>query len=278
MKLAAGYIVFDGLETLEASIKSIRKSVDIVIVSYQTKSWRGNAASPKLIPTLQELKAKGLIDEIMEFTRFQSSSLVTPDEVIRAKTYECLKRQSVLAKALSMGATHYLSMDADEFYVKEQFDWAKKEIIKDSLQATAVKYINYLTPELHQGYSRFQVPFIYEIGPRSMHHLRQLIFGDIDPTRGLIDDNYSRSRIFERDKITMHHMELVRENVLAKYENANRYFRNRKDLPTLVEDINQAKLTDNLVYRKIHFGDTPTGNNTPKKLTHVIDQFGLMSN
>ena len=278
MKLAAGYIVFDGLETLEASIKSIRKSVDIVIVSYQTRSWRGNAASPNLVPTLLELKAKGLIDEIMEFTKFQSSSLVTPDEVIRAKTYECLKRQSVLAKALSMGATHYLSMDADEFYVREQFDWAKKEIVSNRLQATAVKYINYLTPELHQGYSRFQVPFIYEVGPRSMHHLRQLIFGDIDPTRGLIDDNYSRSRIFERDNITMHHMELVRENVLSKYENANRYFRDRRDLPTLVEDIEQAKLTDSLVYRKIHFGDTATGNNTPKKLTHVIDRFGLMTN
>jgi hypothetical protein len=36
MKLAAGYIVFDGLETLESSIKSIRNSVDLIIVSYKT--------------------------------------------------------------------------------------------------------------------------------------------------------------------------------------------------------------------------------------------------
>jgi len=61
MKLSVGYVVFDGLETLGQSIKSIRKNVDIVIVSYQTVSWGGTLASEALFQTLTDLKNSGLI-------------------------------------------------------------------------------------------------------------------------------------------------------------------------------------------------------------------------
>jgi hypothetical protein len=278
MKLAAGYIVFDGLETLEASIRSIRESVDIVIVSYQSISWGNTQCSPNLVPTLQELKGKGLIDVIMEFTDFIPSSLTTPNDVIRAKTYECNKRQSCLAKALELGATHYMSIDADEFYVKSQFDEAKKQIIKEKLHATAVHYINYLTPTLHQGYSKFKVPFIYEIGPKSRHHSVQFMFSDIDPTRGITDDSHTRGRVFERDLITMHHMEMVREDLIGKYQASSRYFKRREDLPTLAEDISHAKETGELRFRAIHFGDSLSGLNKKYVLTECEDLFGLMAN
>ena len=119
MKLSAGYVVFDGLETLEKSIRSIRQSVDFVLVSYQTVSWGNTNCSPNLVPTLEKLKKEGLIDEIMEFTKFRPSSLTTAEDVLRAKVYECNKRQSLLERSLELGATHYLSMDADEFYVKD---------------------------------------------------------------------------------------------------------------------------------------------------------------
>ena len=113
MKLSAGYVVFDGLETLEKSIRSIRQSVDFVLVSYQTVSWGNTNCSPNLVPTLEKLKKEGLIDEIMEFTKFRPSSLTTAEDVLRAKVYECNKRQSLLERSLELGATHYLSMDAD---------------------------------------------------------------------------------------------------------------------------------------------------------------------
>ena len=277
MKLAVGYVVFDGLETLEASIRSIRECVDIVIVSYQTVSWGNTQCSPLLLPTLQRLKEEGLIDEIMEFTKFVPSSLTTPNDVIFAKRYECDKRQSCLDRALELGATHYTSMDADEFYIKEQFEEAKRQIIQDKLQATAVRYINYLTPTLHQGYSRFKVPFIYEIGPRSRHHSCQFMFSDIDPTRGITDDSYTRSRVFERDVITMHHMEMVREDLLGKYKASSRYFRNRSDLPILAEDIELAKNTGELRFRAIHFGDSLSGLNKNLVLTECEDRFDLHS-
>ena len=275
MKLAACYIVFDGLETLEHSIKSIRDSVDLVIVSYQRVSWGNTQCSSDLIPSLESLKGKGLIDEIMEFTDFVPSSLITPEEVLRAKSYETLKRQSTLAKALSLGATHYLSMDADEFYVKSQFDEAKRQIMADGLQATAVRYINYLTPTINQGLSKFKVPFIYEIGPKSRHSAVQFMFGDIDPTRGIHDDSHSKARIFTTDTIVMHHMGMLRADLLGKYKASSRFFRDRSNLPTLAEDIELAKTTGKLQFRAIHFGDSLSGLNKEFDLIECEDLFGL---
>ena len=275
MKLAIGYIVFDGLETLEGSIQSIRESVDLVLVSYQLVSWGNTKASPELLPKLQELKAKGLIDHIIEFKNFIPSSLVTPGEVLQAKSYECEKRQSLLNLARSLRATHYTSMDADEFYVKSEFEIAKQIIINENLDATAVKYINYLTPTLHQGYSKFQVPFIYKLGKFSCHHAQQTCFSGIDPTRGILDESYTRIKVFDREIITMHHMEMVRKDLLGKYQSSSRFFRDRGPLPLLVNDIEKAKSSDTLIYSKIHFGDTPTGQNTPKELFESPDLFGL---
>ena len=275
MKLSAGYVVFDGLETLEKSIRSIRQSVDFVLVSYQTVSWGNTNCSPNLVPTLEKLKKEGLIDEIMEFTKFRPSSLTTAEDVLRAKVYECNKRQSLLERSLALGATHYLSMDADEFYVKDEFDEAKKQIIDNNLHATAVKYINYVTPTLHQGYSKFKVPFIYTIGSTSRHHSVQFMFSDIDPTRGIADDSYERSRVFDPGTITMHHMEMIREDLVGKYQASSRFFRNRKLLPTLSEDIERAKDTGKLKYNAIHFGDTVKDLSTEFELIKCEDQFRL---
>lgn len=275
MKLAAGYIVFDGLETLEHSIKSIRDSVDIVIVSYQKISWGNTQSSPDLVSVLESLKASGLIDEIMEFTNFVPSSLITPEEVLRAKFYECMKRQSTLDKALSLGATHYLSMDADEFYIKSQFDEAKRQIVADNLDATAVRYINYLTPTLNQGLSKFRVPFIYRIGPKSRHSAVQFMFSDIDPTRGILDDSHTRARVFDTSVIVMHHMEMLRKDLVGKYKASSRFFRDRSVLPVLAEDIEKAKQSGKLEYRAIHFGDSLSGLNKQFELIECEDLFGL---
>ena len=277
MKLSAGYIVFDGLETLEKSIRSIRDSVDLVLVSYQTKSWGNTNCQPSLLPLLDSLKDEGLIDEIMEFTQFTPSSLTTSDDVIRAKMFEATKRQTLLTRSLQLGATHYLSMDADEFYVKSQFDWAKKQIVEKDLQATAVRYINYVTPTLSQGVSRFKVPFIYKIGPNSRHNPHQFCFSDIDPTRGLLDEGYKRIKLFDSSDIVMHHMEMMRSDLALKYHSTSRFMSNKSAIPILVDDINRAKESGELVYRAIHFGDSQTGENKPIKLIKCKDQFGLMA-
>lgn len=276
MRLSAGYVVFDGLETLEGSIKSIRENVDHVLVSYQTKSWKGTKASDDLLPTLQGLQKKGLIDEIMEFTNFVTSPLITPEQVMQAKSFETRKRQSLLQRSLELGATHYMSIDADEFYLRDQFAEAVKQIEMNDLHATAVRYINYVTPTLHQGYSQFRIPFIYKITRQSVHTARQRFFSGVDPTRGLDDPSYSRSRLFESDLISMHHMEMVRKDLHLKYDSSSRmFYDDRKGISKLVEDIERAKKTGILRLNTFSLGDQPKF--TDINLTPCEDLFGLVT-
>jgi len=273
MKLAAGYVVFDGLETLRASLASIRNQVNITIVSYQRVSWGGTMAKPELLPTLNELQKEGLIDHIIEFTQFRPSNLKTPESVIQAKSFELNKRQGCLDLARSLGATHYLSMDADECYRDSEFAWAKTEIETHSLDATALHYINYVTPTLHRGHSRWKIPFIYRITPTCKHHTLQQIFSGVDPTRGMIDDSYCKSRVFERDIISMHHMEMVRHDLEAKYHASSRFFPNREKLNILANDVVEAQRTGSLKFTGPHLGDDNP--KVSKSLIECPNEFGI---
>jgi len=275
MKLATGYIVFDGLETLEGSIKAIRNNVDEIIVSYQKVSWGGTEAAPDLIQKLEDLRNRKLIDHIIEFTKFRPSILRTPGEVLQAKKFELNKRQECLSLALSLGCTHYLSMDADEFYRESEFSEAKKQIESENLDATAVNYINYVTPTLHRGYSRWLVPFIYRITPRTRHHVMQTHFSGIDPTRGMIDDSYVKWKVFDKETISMHHMEMLRKDLTGKYLASSRFFPNRALLPILEKDVRESVGTGILKFTASHLGDT----SNPKdghQLFECDNEFGLV--
>lgn len=61
------YSVFDGFELLEKSIQSLRSVVDYVNVVYQDVSWTGKQGDDNLLGVLQDLKTRGLIDEILKF-------------------------------------------------------------------------------------------------------------------------------------------------------------------------------------------------------------------
>ena len=67
MQLGCAYNVFDGEELLEASIRSIRAAAQHVVVVYQTVSNFGNACHPGLVPLLEQLKASGLVDELVAY-------------------------------------------------------------------------------------------------------------------------------------------------------------------------------------------------------------------
>lgn len=275
MKLCVGYIVFDGLETLEYSIKSIRKQVDTVIVSYQTVSWGGTPAKSNLFSSLQLMNQSGLIDHLIEFTKFKPSSLRTASEVMMAKKFELNKRQDCLSLANALSCSHYLSMDADEFYRESEFESAKAQIEKEKLDATAVHYINYVTPTLHRGYARWLVPFIYRITPTAKHHALQTHFSGIDPTRGMIDDSYVKWKVLDKSLITMHHMEMVRADLTSKYLASSRFFPNRNLLPILEKDVISSKTTKVLKFTAAHLGDTQS----PKEgqlLTECENEFGII--
>ncbi len=65
MKLGAAYNLFDAEELLEASILSIRENVEFICVVYQTVSNWGNTCSPHLPELLEDLRSRGLIDQLV---------------------------------------------------------------------------------------------------------------------------------------------------------------------------------------------------------------------
>lgn len=235
MKLGVSYIVFDGAELLEHSIRQIRSHVDYVNVVYQTQSWFGRLLSKEDFQILQNLKKTGKIDELINFSAFTPLKSKDKVAIARAKGFERTKRQVGLSACLKKGCTHYLGMDVDEFYVTEEFIKAKESIIKNGFDSTAVRYINYVnTPTLHRGIDSNRVPFICRVS--AVSQMGHNFFVKCDPTRG-VKGVSAKKHEFPTALIKMHHMETVRKDLLIKYESTTRAIFNRNKTNELVHNI-----------------------------------------
>jgi hypothetical protein len=252
MKLGVTYIVFDGIELLEHSIKQIREHVDYVNVIYQERSWFGSPIHAEELRTLNRLKGSNLIDDLTKFTAFSPIQVKSPQAIMRAKGYEKAKRQLGLDMSRKKGCTHYLCMDVDEFYISDQFAAAKSEIIKKGYSQTAVRFINYVnTPTMHRGYDPNRVPFICKINGTSK--MTPAFFVKCDPTRG-ITGGKAGNHEFKPAEITMHHMETVRKNLLLKYSSTTRAVFKRAKTNELVKSIKSVSESQPTVnFNKIIF-------------------------
>lgn len=222
MKLGISYNLFDGEELLESSIKSIREEAHHINVVFQTTSYYGNKSCKNLQNKLISLKEKGLIDEIY----YYNEDFLRPDK----HYYERKKRDIGLSIARKNGCTHFLSMDVDEFYDKEQLKRAKNFIKRKKIKTSAVSIFEYLKkPEyvMINGYTfepvtpyNFYVPFIMKIHrflPQS--HKGRWYPCLVDPTRAL--NNKEKFYLFPVQDIVMHHMSTVRKDLDKKYKNSN---------------------------------------------------------
>jgi hypothetical protein len=269
MKLGVSYIVFDGVELLEKSILQIRDHSDWISVIYQEKSWFGDKAPNSMLPTITSLLDRGIINEIVKFEDFTPRATKTLTDIRAVKEFERRKRQVGLRKSLDAGCTHYLCMDVDEFYVTSQFAQAKQLIIDNGYTATSAPFINYVNlPTIHRGYDGNRVPFICKISELS--NMGPYFFVKCDPTRGI--SNCSDKTIdFNRDIITMHHMETVRKDLTLKYLSTTRGIFDRSRSPELVNRIKSVNSNTNLFdFSKIIF---PGVSNS--KLTHCENQFNI---
>jgi len=223
MKVGVSYNLFDCEELLEASIKCIRKNVNYINIIYQTISNYGNPASPELKDKLNKLKEKGLIDEIYYF---EPNLKKTPHE------NEIKKRDLGLKLAKKHGCTHFMSMDADEFYDEEQFNKALNQIAIHNIKSSAVGIVEYLkepenqilgayafTPDEIDLYN-YYVPFIIKISKfKKQRHGKGYFPCLTDPTRTLFHSG--RFKLFSTHKIAMHHMSTVRLDLSKKYANSS---------------------------------------------------------
>src|SRR5690606_7710468 len=113
--------------------------------------------------------------------------------------------------------THFIMMDADEFYEQDIFEREKKHIEQSAVIGSVCRIKTYFkSPTLTIGYDRTLVPFIHKVSPRLKYHLnyRNYPFAydgetpQIDPTRRLNISSGVSAAI-----ITMHHYSYIRKDM-----------------------------------------------------------------
>lgn len=214
MKLGVHYNIFDGVELLPASIANLRKTqVDLYIsVVYQKVSNFGETIPEEDLLTILKLKTSGLIDALYEYT---------PKRHTLAIYNEILKRNIGLELCKEVGCTHTLSMDADEFYIPEEFNAGVDLILDTGIDATYADFYNYVkspTYKIADSHAACFVPFINKIYPDSRYHHESYHPVLIDPTRRITPTR--KYWVFPKDTLAMHHMMFVRKDIARKYRNS----------------------------------------------------------
>lgn len=246
MKLAAIYNVWDDWELLKASTENMEPLVDGIIVIASEKSNYGEVS-----PVPDEWRARVIIHEPV---------------FAQAMYSETDKRNFGLHIARRAGYTHFIMMDADEFYDPIEFRKAKDYLnSKPNLNGLVCKSQVYVKePTLTIGLDTTLVPFIHKITPDLKHEFnRKYPFAwkgnkiRIDPTRSM----NIKSGVEYTDSIVCHHYSWVRSDIQRKIRNSTA----RANLERM-----------NLVNKFVHLKEGDIFDLYPgKPLIRVSNKFGL---
>lgn len=216
-KLGLTINAFDASELLEYLIKEIKDQIHWVAAIYQKKSYWRNPMDEKDMNELIRLKDIGLIDELIEFK---------PDFSKYSREQECEKRNMGIEIAKQRGCSHILNIDADEFYDKDQFAEAIKEINKNKWPITYWSYVNYYRDFEHYLVYPFR-PLVPGIHSTFFNYTYQgPAPGPTDPTRRINNPFNLGTYIFPDEVIRMQHLAWVRKDLRKKLVNwsAKNYF------------------------------------------------------
>lgn len=220
----------DTLELLPYCINNITPVVDLVIVLWSEKS------------------NYGVSDYRMEdFTRsFKDDKVIfkncEPYLELSPAVNETSKRNVGLQLAKALHCTHFLSMDADEFYAQEEFLKDKARFLNPNLKGLVARtQVYFKSPKLTIGLDTTLVSYIHRIDKNLQFNFNksypftwnknQLL---IDPTRQLnINDGV------EITDTIMHHYSYVRKDLEKKIENSTARGNIRRS--TIREDFLSAK-------------------------------------
>lgn len=71
-----------------------------------------------------------------------SSTLGGPPESVSAVFFnEMAKRQIGRERCLEQGCSHFISLDSDEYYLKEEIQFAKRFVEESGVDGTACRYV-----------------------------------------------------------------------------------------------------------------------------------------
>jgi len=211
MKLGITYNLFDGEELLESSVKSVRECAEHINVVYQTTSNWGEKASENIEDILSDLLKRKLVDKIYKYYPKKTS----------AGKNELKKRNIGLNICKMNFCSHFLNMDCDEFYIKEQFNNAKKFIIDNDIYSSSCSFVNYIKKPIWKIEQKPQmyVPFIAKINLFSLINRKKYFPVLVDPTRKL--NGSKKFKYFESDIIEMQHMWTIRSDLNKKFNNSS---------------------------------------------------------
>jgi len=228
MRLAAIYNVWDDYDLLKESISNIESLVDGIIVVWSEYSNFGELHNPKTE------------------TPYTKATWINlePHSNLKPSENERLKRNYGLIKARELGYTHFLMMDADEFYESEPFLKEQERILKNDLAGTVCRTkVYFREPTLTVGYDVTLVPFIHKITPDLCFTWNtKYPFAFEGPRREIRIDPTRQMNInsgVEWSEITMHHMSWVRSDVRKKIRNSTA--RQNIEKSTIVRDYSNAK-------------------------------------
>ena len=211
MRLGIAYNFFNGEEHLHASLRSVRNSASYICVVFQKISNSGEPCSVAARIALQDAIDSNLIDECVMFE---------PDLSKPRAANETRKRQIGLDRCKTERCTHFLSMDADEFYRKHEFEKAQAFLENKNIHISTVPSFFHLKSPQYRCLDTTMVPFICKINFLTRTGAARYPVQMTDPTRRIWTWP-NRHHLFDANSIAMYHMNFVRSDFTSKFANTS---------------------------------------------------------
>jgi hypothetical protein len=230
MRLGVAYNFFNSEEHLLASLSSVRNTVDFIVIIYQTVSNAGEGWSDAARDVLEVALTSKLADMAVEYI---------PDLSLIRQENERQKRKQGLLQCRTARCSHFLSMDADEFYRHSEMENAKLIILQHDLSVTTVSSFFHLKRPIYRALDTTNVPFICKINWFTRIGITKYPVQMVDPTRK-IGTFPLRHKHFDSATVAMYHMNFVRMSFTSKLRN------------TSTTDQNFLNLVDNRIKEWTH--------------------------
>jgi hypothetical protein len=189
-----------------------------------------NPAEMDIESYLKDLKDQKIIDSYNEY--IPKLNVITPH------INEINKRNIGLYDCEGNGCTHFMCMDCDEYYYKEELIKAYQKFIEGDYDSAACQLQTYwktgeyvLDPP-----EEYYVSLFYKIRPNIELSFNSKFPVLVDPTRVM---EPGKCLIFKRNELEMHHVSYVRKNIERKLRNSSSISVFKDKIDMLIKEFNE---------------------------------------
>jgi len=199
IKIGAAYNTFYGLELIEESINSIRKTVDYIVLVHQKYGFDGKAAPIINQGIIKHLLESKLIDDIIYY-----------DIIDYKNKSKCIleKRNIGLEYCIKNGCNYIMSLDTDELYDSDELLNEVKYMHENDIDTLYSPIYSYYYDRNHYFIDSYYVPSVYKIN--------DMIFKKI-PTSVLVDPHRKMDELkYKISEMPMHHYTYLKDTYCNK--------------------------------------------------------------